>query len=67
MKYVLIILLVAHELFGIWGMLLGIPVTHYVLNIAQVPGLSERRRRAGRGHRYGTKGCARQLWSPRVC
>jgi predicted PurR-regulated permease PerM len=34
---VLIILLIAHELFGIWGMLLGIPVTHYVLNIAQVP------------------------------
>jgi predicted PurR-regulated permease PerM len=34
---VLIILLIAHELFGIWGMLLGIPVTHYVLNVAQVP------------------------------
>jgi predicted PurR-regulated permease PerM len=34
---VLIILVVAHELFGVWGMLLGIPVTHYVLNIAQVP------------------------------
>ncbi len=34
---VLIILLVAHKLFGIWGMLLGIPVTHYVLNIAQLP------------------------------
>jgi predicted PurR-regulated permease PerM len=32
---VLIILLVGHELFGVWGMLLGIPVTHYVLNIAQ--------------------------------
>lgn len=34
---VLIILLVGHELFGVWGMLLGIPVTHYVLNIAQMP------------------------------
>ncbi len=34
---VLIILLVGHELFGLWGMLLGIPVTHYVLNLAQVP------------------------------
>ncbi|MHC4444750.1 MAG: AI-2E family transporter [Planctomycetota bacterium] len=34
---VLIILLIAHELFGIWGMLLGIPVTHYVLNIVQIP------------------------------
>jgi len=34
---VLIVLLVGHELFGVWGMLLGIPVTHYVLNIAQVP------------------------------
>jgi predicted PurR-regulated permease PerM len=34
---VLIILLVAHELFGVWGMLLGIPVTTYVLNVAQVP------------------------------
>lgn len=36
---VLIILLVAHELFGVWGMLLGIPVTTYVLNIAQIPAL----------------------------
>ncbi len=34
---VLIILLVGHELFGVWGMLLGIPVTHYVLNVAQMP------------------------------
>lgn len=34
---VLIILLVAHEMFGIWGMLLGIPVTHYILNVAQMP------------------------------
>jgi len=34
---VLIILLVAEKLFGIWGMLLGIPVTHYVLNLAQMP------------------------------
>jgi predicted PurR-regulated permease PerM len=32
---VLIILLVGHELFGVWGMLLGIPVTHYVLHAAQ--------------------------------
>jgi predicted PurR-regulated permease PerM len=36
---VLIILLVAHELFGVWGMLLGIPVTTYVLNVAQLPAL----------------------------
>jgi predicted PurR-regulated permease PerM len=36
---VLIILLVGHETFGVWGMLLGIPVTHYVLNVAQMPGL----------------------------
>ena len=36
---VLIILFVAHELFGVWGMLLGIPVTTYVLNVAQVPAL----------------------------
>ncbi len=34
---VLIILLVAERLFGIWGMLLCIPVTHYVLNVAQMP------------------------------
>ncbi len=34
---VLIILLVAERLFGIWGMLLCIPVTHYVLNLAQMP------------------------------
>ncbi|UCD28340.1 MAG: AI-2E family transporter [Planctomycetota bacterium] len=42
---VLIILLLAHELFGIWGMLLGIPVTHYVLNIAQMPSLPRKTRR----------------------
>ncbi len=41
---VLIILLVAHELAGVWGMLLGIPVTHYVLNIAQMPTTPRRRR-----------------------
>lgn len=41
---VLIILLVAHELFGIWGMLLGIPVTYYVLNIAQMPSIPRKRR-----------------------
>ena len=34
---VLIILLVAERLFGVWGMLLCIPVTHYVLNLAQMP------------------------------
>ena len=39
---VLIILLVAHEVFGIWGMLLGIPVTHYVLNIAQMPRITRK-------------------------
>lgn len=42
---VLIVLLVAHELFGVWGMLLGIPVTHYVLNIAQLPSSPRRGRR----------------------
>jgi predicted PurR-regulated permease PerM len=42
---VLIILLVGHELFGVWGMLLGIPVTHYVLNIAQVPSIPKKTRR----------------------
>lgn len=41
---VLIILLVAHELFGVWGMLLGIPVTHYVLNIAQMPSYPRKQR-----------------------
>jgi predicted PurR-regulated permease PerM len=46
---VLIILLVAHELFGVWGMLLGIPVTHYLLNVAQMPTLPSRRRRRMRG------------------
>jgi len=45
---VLIILLVAHELFGVWGMLLGIPVTHYVLNIAQMPSYPRKRRRRRR-------------------
>ena len=45
---VLIILLVAHELFGVWGMLLGIPVTHYVLNIAQMPSYPRKQRRARR-------------------
>lgn len=39
---VLIILVVGHELFGVWGMLLGIPVTHYVLNVAQVPALPKK-------------------------
>ncbi len=43
---VLIILLVAHELFGVWGMLLCIPVTHYVLNIAQMPSLPRRESRS---------------------
>lgn len=42
---VLIILIVAHELFGVWGMLLGIPVTTYVLDIAQVPTLPPPRQR----------------------
>lgn len=45
---VLIILLVGHKLFGVWGMLLGIPVTYYVLNIAQVPALP-RKGKAKRG------------------
>jgi predicted PurR-regulated permease PerM len=41
---VLIILLVGHKLFGVWGMLLGIPVTYYVLNIAQVPQLPTKKK-----------------------
>jgi predicted PurR-regulated permease PerM len=41
---VIIILLVAEKLFGVWGMLLGIPVTHYVLNVAQVPSTPRKRR-----------------------
>lgn len=45
---VLIILVVAHELFGVWGMLLGIPVTHYVLNIAQVPSYPRKQRKRKR-------------------
>lgn len=45
---VLIILLVAHELFGVWGMLLGIPVTHYVLNIAQMPSYPRKQRKRRR-------------------
>lgn len=45
---VLIILLVAHELFGVWGMLLGIPVTTYVLNIAQIPALPPPKKRLRR-------------------
>ncbi len=42
---VLIILLVGHEVFGVWGMLLGIPVTHYVLNVAQMPAMPRKERR----------------------
>jgi predicted PurR-regulated permease PerM len=45
---VLIILLVGHELFGVWGMLLGIPVTHYVLNVAQMPAIHRKERRSKR-------------------
>ncbi|HOW72396.1 MAG TPA: AI-2E family transporter [Phycisphaerae bacterium] len=41
---VIIILLVAEKLFGVWGMLLGIPVTHYVLNVAQMPSTPRKRR-----------------------
>ncbi len=46
---VLIILLVAERLFGVWGMLLCIPVTHYVLNLAQMPSQSRRRRHLAAG------------------
>jgi len=46
---VLIILLVGHEMFGVWGMLLGIPVTTYVLNIAQIPALPPPKKRLRRG------------------
>ena len=42
---VLIILLIAHKLAGVWGMLLGIPITHYFLNVAQVPAVKHRPRR----------------------
>lgn len=42
---VLIILLVAERIFGVWGMLLCIPVTHYVLNLAQLPSLPRKSRR----------------------
>ena len=41
---VLIILLVGEKLFGVWGMLLGIPVTHYVLNLAQMPSQPRKKR-----------------------
>lgn len=41
---IIIILLVAEKLFGVWGMLLGIPVTHYVLNVAQMPSTPRKRR-----------------------
>lgn len=41
---VLIILLVAERLFGVWGMLLCIPVTHYVLNLAQMPSQQRKRK-----------------------
>ncbi|NLX23271.1 MAG: AI-2E family transporter [Phycisphaerae bacterium] len=51
---VLIILLVGEKLFGAWGMLLGIPVTHYVLNIAQVPATVPRKLRSPRRHGHGT-------------
>ncbi|HSW44736.1 MAG TPA: AI-2E family transporter [Phycisphaerae bacterium] len=43
---VLIILLTAERLFGVWGMLLCIPVTHYVLNVAQMPSQPRKTRRA---------------------
>lgn len=43
---VLIILLAAERLFGVWGMLLCIPVTHYVLNLAQMPSQPRKSRRA---------------------
>jgi len=41
---VLIILLVGEKLFGVWGMLLGIPITHYVLNLAQMPSQPRKKR-----------------------
>lgn len=45
---VLIILLVGEQLFGVWGMLLSIPVTHYVLNVADVPHTPFKKRRKRR-------------------
>jgi predicted PurR-regulated permease PerM len=53
---VLIILLVAHQLFGIWGMLLGIPVTTYVLSIAQIPALSSKHRQRKQKGRFDPAG-----------
>jgi len=41
---VLIILLVGEKMLGVWGMLLGIPVTHYVLNLAQMPSQPRKKR-----------------------
>lgn len=49
---VLIILYIGHHAFGIWGMMLGVPVTYYVLHdILKVPppGGRERRRPAPTG------------------
>jgi len=54
---VLIILLVAHELFGIWGMLLGIPVTHYVLNLAQMPSRPRKQRQQVDAHEQTGASC----------
>ena len=55
---VLIILLVAHEVFGVWGMLLGIPVTHYVLNVAQMPATPRKKRKRKRRRRGASAGPA---------
>lgn len=46
---VLIILFIGHHAFGIWGMLLGVPVSYYFLHdVFGVPVLSERLGKAGR-------------------
>ena len=57
---VLIILLVAEKLFGIWGMLLSIPVTHYVLNLAQMPSQPRRTLRQLRRARLAARQVAKQ-------
>ncbi|HRQ87521.1 MAG TPA: AI-2E family transporter [Bacteroidia bacterium] len=49
--FVLIILFVGHHAFGVWGMLLGVPITHYFIHdVFGVPIWGERRlARKGRG------------------
>jgi len=47
---VLIVLFLGHHLFGVWGVLLAVPVTHYfITHVAGLKPASARRRRWGRG------------------